>query len=289
MSQVWVQDFRHGSMDQKELLGGKGAHLAEMTRMGLPVPAGFTITTEACRWYLTHGAPPDGLAEQVDAHVAVLESAMGKRLGDRRDPLLVSVRSGGARSMPGMMETVLDVGLNDESVLGLAEQSGNPRFAWDSYRRLVHMFGTTVLGIADRPFADALDKAKAAQGVSRDVDLDAGALQQLVGTYRELVRELAGREFPTGPREQLELAIAAVFRSWNAERAVVYRRQERIPADSGTAVNVMAMVYGNLGRTRAPASRSPVTRPPAPPASTATTWPTPRGRTSSRASATRCR
>ncbi|WP_369133519.1 pyruvate, phosphate dikinase [Modestobacter sp. I12A-02662] len=262
---TWVQDFSQGSMDQKELLGGKGANLAEMTRLGLPVPPGFTITTEACRWYLTHGAPPPGLAAQVEEHLAALERTLGRRLGDPDDPLLVSVRSGAAHSMPGMMETVLNVGLTDASVQGLARQSGSERFAWDSYRRLVQMFGHTVLGIDDEHFDDALEKAKAVQGVSRDVDLDVAHLRDLVAAYRAIVREETGREFPADPREQLELAITAVFDSWNADRAVLYRRQERIPADGGTAVSVVAMVFGNLGEdsgtgvafTRDPATGAP--------------------------------
>jgi pyruvate,orthophosphate dikinase len=265
MSHTWVQDFSRGSMDDKALLGGKGANLAEMTRLGLPVPPGFTITTEACRWYLTHGAPPPELAGQVREHLAALERALGRRLGDPDDPLLVSVRSGAAHSMPGMMETVLNVGLTAASVQGLARQSGSERFAWDSYRRLVQMFGHTVLGIDDEHFDDALDKAKAAQGVSADVDLDAAALRDLVGAYRGIVREETGRDFPTDPREQLDLAIAAVFDSWNVDRAVLYRRRERIPDDAGTAVNVVAMVFGNLGQdsgtgvafTRDPATGAP--------------------------------
>src|SRR4051794_548460 len=244
---TWVQDFSQGSMDQKELLGGKGANLAEMTRLGLPVPPGFTITTEACRWYLTHGAPPPELAVQVGEHLAALERALGRRLGDPDDPLLVSVRSGAAHSMPGMMETVLNVGLTDESVLGLARQSGSERFAWDSYRRLVQMFGHTVLGVDDEHFDDALEKAKAAQGVARDVDLDVAHLRDLVAAYRGIVREETGRDFPADPRTQLDLAITAVFDSWNADRAVLYRRRERIPGDGGTAVSVVAMVFGNLG------------------------------------------
>src|SRR3712207_4243375 len=228
-------------MHQKELLGGRGANLAEMTRPGPSVPPGLTITTEACRWYLTHGAPPPELAGQVGEHLAALERVLGRRLGDPDDPLLVSVRSGAAHSMPGMMETVLNVGLTEASVQGLANQSGSERFAWDSYRRLVQMFGHTVLGIDDEHFDDALEKAKAAQGVSADVDLDAAALRDLVGAYRGIVREETGRDFPADPREQLDLAIAAVFDSWNVDRAVLYRRQERIPDDAGTAVNVVAM------------------------------------------------
>ncbi|WP_066945322.1 pyruvate, phosphate dikinase [Microtetraspora fusca] len=240
----FVYDFTEGNKDLKDLLGGKGANLAEMTNLGLPVPPGFTITTEACRHYLAEGDAPDGLAAEIATHLEALETTMGKRLGDAADPLLVSVRSGAKFSMPGMMETVLNIGLNDASVLGLAKQSGNERFAWDSYRRLIQMFGKTVLGIEGELFEAALDELK---GSRQDTDLDAGDLQRLVETYKGIVREQKGREFPSDPREQMELAIRAVFDSWNAPRAVLYRRQERIPADLGTAVNVVAMVFGNIG------------------------------------------
>ncbi|WP_283134864.1 pyruvate, phosphate dikinase [Rhizohabitans arisaemae] len=243
----YVYDFTEGNKDLKDLLGGKGANLAEMTNLGLPVPPGFTITTEACRHYLEHGGVPDGLDTEIADQLARLEERMGKRLGQADDPLLVSVRSGAKFSMPGMMETVLNIGLNDESVQGLARQSGNERFAWDSYRRLIQMFGKTVLGIEGDLFEDALEAVKAAKGTEDDLDLDAGDLQKLVGTYKEIVRAHAGREFPGDPREQMDLAVKAVFDSWNAPRAVLYRRQERIPVDLGTAVNVCAMVFGNLG------------------------------------------
>jgi pyruvate, orthophosphate dikinase len=243
----FVYDFAEGSRDMRDLLGGKGANLAEMTNLGLPVPPGFVLTTEACRAYLEHGAPPEGLDREVAEHLRSLEATMDKRLGDPEDPLLVSVRSGAKHSMPGMMETVLNVGLNDTSVQGLARQSGSERFAWDSYRRLLQMFGTTVLGIADEPFDQAIEEAKHARGTGEDLDLTAEDLQALVGTFKKLVATKAGREFPQDPREQLDLAVQAVFSSWNAERAVLYRRQERIPADLGTAVSVVAMVFGNLG------------------------------------------
>ncbi len=244
---TYVYDFAHGDKDQADLLGGKGANLAEMTKLGLPVPPGFTITTEACRAWLASGSEPDGLADQVTEHLQALERAMGRRLGDPEDPLLVSVRSGAAISMPGMMETVLNVGLNDASVEGLAAKSGNPRFAWDSYRRLLQMFGATVLGIAADKFADALDELKSDRGATNDVDLTADDLRWLVGTYEKVIAEETGHDFPQDPREQLDLAIRAVFGSWNTERAKIYRRQERIPDDLGTAVNVVAMVFGNLG------------------------------------------
>jgi pyruvate, orthophosphate dikinase len=242
-----VYDFTEGNKDLKDLLGGKGANLAEMTNLGLPVPPGFIITTEACRYYLQHGSTPEGLDEEIAAHLDQLESAMGRRLGDPADPLLVSVRSGAKFSMPGMMETVLNIGLSDESVQGLAKQAGNERFAWDSYRRLIQMFGKTVLDIDGEHFELALDEAKQAKGIRNDVDLDANDLQNLVNTYKDIVRTYAKREFPQEPREQMDLAIKAVFDSWNADRAILYRRQERIPADLGTAVNVVAMVFGNLG------------------------------------------
>ena len=243
----FVYGFAQGSKDQKDLLGGKGANLAEMTNLGLPVPPGFTISTEACRAYLAEGRAPDGLADEVSAHLAELEQTMGKGLGQADDPLLVSVRSGAKFSMPGMMDTVLNIGLNDESVHGLAAQSQDERFAWDSYRRLLAMFGKTVLGIDGDLFEDLLEERKKARGSTSDLDLDAEDFRALVGAYQELVREQTGRDFPQDPREQLDLAVRAVFDSWNTERAVLYRRQERIPSDLGTAVNVMAMVFGNVG------------------------------------------
>ncbi|WP_456538096.1 pyruvate, phosphate dikinase [Blastococcus sp. SYSU D00669] len=243
----WVYDFSEGSKDQKDLLGGKGANLAEMTNLGLPVPPGFTITTDACRHYLEHGAPPGELADQVTEHLTALEKAMGKTLGDPADPLLVSVRSGAAASMPGMMETVLNVGLNDESVQGLAAQSGSERFAWDSYRRLIQMFGKTVLGIEGELFDDALDEVKREQGTELDLDLDTEHLKDVVERFKVIVRDHTERDFPQDPREQMDLAINAVFDSWNSPRAILYRRRERIPGDAGTAVNVVAMVFGNLG------------------------------------------
>ncbi|MEV5827053.1 pyruvate, phosphate dikinase [Spirillospora sp. NPDC052242] len=243
----FVYDFTEGNKDLKDLLGGKGANLAEMTNLGLPVPPGFTITTEACRYYLEHGGLPDGLEDEVDRHLAELERAMGKRLGQSDDPLLVSVRSGAKFSMPGMMETVLNVGLNDESVHGLAAQAGDERFAWDSYRRLIQMFGGTVLGIEGELFEDAVEAAKKARGTDDDVDLTADDFKGLVEKFKAIVREQAGRDFPTDPREQMDLAVRAVFDSWNAPRAILYRRQERIPVDLGTAVNICSMVFGNLG------------------------------------------
>ncbi|TYP87470.1 pyruvate, phosphate dikinase [Blastococcus xanthinilyticus] len=243
----WIYDFSEGSKDQKDLLGGKGANLAEMTNLGLPVPPGFTITTDACRHYLEHGRTPEELDAQVTEHLQALEKSMGKTLGDPADPLLVSVRSGAAASMPGMMETVLNVGLNDDSVQGLAAQSGSERFAWDSYRRLIQMFGKTVLGIDGELFDEALDEAKREQGTESDLDLDAEHLRDVVGRFEAIVREHTGADFPQDPREQMDMAINAVFDSWNSDRAIIYRRRERIPGDAGTAVNVCSMVFGNLG------------------------------------------
>ncbi|GEL96185.1 pyruvate, phosphate dikinase [Cellulomonas composti] len=245
----YVWDFAEGDKDAKDLLGGKGAGLAEMTRLGLPVPPGFTITTQACREYMRDGEVPPELRVEVTMAMRRLEDAMSRHFGDPADPLLVSVRSGAKFSMPGMMETVLDVGLNDLTVHGLAEFTGDERFAWDSYRRLVQMFGRTVLGIAGEEFADALDKAKAARGVASDIELGTDDLRGLVDTYKEIVRDQTGRDFPQSPREQLDLAISAVFDSWNTERARLYRRKERISDDLGTAVNICAMVFGNLGAT----------------------------------------
>jgi len=242
-----VYDFTEGNKDLKDLLGGKGANLAEMTNLGLPVPPGFIITTEACRHYLEQGSTPEGLDEEIASHLDQLEAAMGRKLGDPADPLLVSVRSGAKFSMPGMMDTVLNIGLSDESVQGLAKQSGNERFAWDAYRRLLQMFGKTVLGVDGEHFEHALDAAKQARGVRNDIDLDANDLQNLVETFKGIIKTQTGRDFPQQPREQLDLAIKAVFNSWNAPRAILYRRQERIPTDLGTAVNVVAMVFGNLG------------------------------------------
>jgi pyruvate, orthophosphate dikinase len=243
----FVFDFTQGSKDDKDLLGGKGANLAEMTNLGLPVPPGFTISTDACRHYLATGKEPDGLSAEVDRHLGALQEKMGKRLGDAEDPLLVSVRSGAKFSMPGMMDTVLNVGLNDASVNGLAARAGEDRFAWDSYRRLLQMFGKTVLGIDGERFEERLEQAKRTKDVESDVDLDVDDLRTLVDEFKDVVKAESGRDFPQDPREQLDLAVRAVFDSWNTDRAVIYRRQERIADDLGTAVNIVAMVFGNLG------------------------------------------
>ncbi|OSC70848.1 pyruvate, phosphate dikinase [Streptomyces sp. 4F] len=236
-----------GNKDLKDLLGGKGANLAEMTNLGLPVPPGFTITTEACKTYLDSGEEPTALRDEVSAHLDALEAKMGKKLGQADNPLLVSVRSGAKFSMPGMMDTVLNIGLSDKSVQGLAKQAGDDRFAWDSYRRLIQMFGKTVLGVDGDLFEEALEAAKAAKKVTVDTELEAADLKKLVTKFKKIVKTEAGRDFPQDPREQMDLAIKAVFDSWNGERAKLYRRQERIPHDLGTAVNVCSMVFGNLG------------------------------------------
>ena len=244
----YVYAFSEGNRDQKYLLGGKGANLAEMTRLGLPVPPGFTITTEACKAYMAAGnAMPDGLMDEVAEARANLEKEMGKRLGDEADPLLVSVRSGAPFSMPGMMDTVLNLGLNDASVKGLAKQTGNERFALDSYRRFVQMFGKIVLGISGERFEHALSEAVEAKGVGSETDLDASDLAAVVETFKGIVSEETGQEFPQDPDAQLHHAIEAVFRSWNGRRARDYRRMEGIPDDLGTAVNIQTMVFGNKG------------------------------------------
>src|SRR5438445_535766 len=243
-----VYDFREGNRDMKGLLGGKGANLAEMTNLGLPVPPGFTITTEACLSYLDRGSFPQGLMPEVDQHLRGLEAAMGKGLGGDSDPLLVSVRSGAKFSMPGMMDTVLNLGLNDRSVQGLAKQTSNERFAWDAYRRFVQMFGKIVLDIDAERFEERLDQTKERKGAeAKDTDLDADDLRALTEEFKGIIRDETGQHFPDEPRMQLEKAIEAVFRSWNGARAVAYRRQNKISDDLGTAVNVVAMVFGNMG------------------------------------------
>ncbi|MCW3010804.1 MAG: pyruvate, phosphate dikinase [Solirubrobacterales bacterium] len=247
----WIYAFEEGSREMRDLLGGKGANVAEMTRIlgADKVPAGFTITTEACVAYMQGGALPDGLDAELAAAVAALEAQTGKRLGDPEDPLLVSVRSGARESMPGMLDTVLNLGLNDGSVEGLARKTGNPRFAWDSYRRFVQMYGNVVKGVPGERIEHAIKEAKQARGVKDDTELDVAALQELVATFKALYSEATGEEFPLEPQAQLEGAIRAVFDSWTGDRAVSYRRINRIPDDWGTAVNVQQMVFGNKGDT----------------------------------------
>jgi pyruvate,orthophosphate dikinase len=244
----FVYDFSQGNKGMKELLGGKGANLAEMTNLRLPVPPGFTITTKACNERLSSGDFPEGLDREIDEHLRRLENRMGRRLGDTENPLLVSVRSGAKYSMPGMMDTVLNLGLNDRSVLGLARQAGSDRFAYDSYRRFIQMFAKIVMGVPGDLFEEALERAKAKKGPeAKDTDLEAVDLLDLVEHFKDIVRDQSGRLFPDDPRKQLHMAIEAVFASWNNERAKTYRKQYRIPDDLGTAVNVVAMVFGNLG------------------------------------------
>ncbi|HEV7364178.1 MAG TPA: pyruvate, phosphate dikinase [Solirubrobacteraceae bacterium] len=247
----YVYEFSEGSADMRELLGGKGANVAEMTRVlgAERVPAGFTITTEACVDYMREGTEPEALEGQVDQALARLEEHVGKRLGDADDPLLVSVRSGARESMPGMLDTVLNLGLNDESVQGLARATGNERFAWDSYRRFVQMFGNVVRGVPGERIEEKIAEAKSGRGVELDTELDVGDLRELVEAFQELYRDQTDEDFPQEPREQLRQAIRAIFDSWNGDRAVSYRRLNRIPDEWGTAVNVQQMVFGNKGDT----------------------------------------
>src|SRR3954468_16230667 len=246
----WVYAFEEGGRDMRELLGGKGANVAEMTRIlgAERVPAGFTITTEACVAYMNaERQEPEGLDEQVSDALARLEEHVGKRLGDPEDPLLVSVRSGARESMPGMMDTVLNLGLNDESVGGLARVTGNEWFAWGSYRRFVQMCGNVCRGVPGEKIEDAIKAQKKDAGVELDTELSVDDLKALVDAFKGLYREQTAEEFPQEPREQLEQAIRAVFDSWMGERAVSYRRINHLPDDWGTAVNVQQMVFGNKG------------------------------------------
>jgi pyruvate,orthophosphate dikinase len=247
MTTQFVYSFSEGSKELKDLLGGKGANLAEMLRIGIPVPPGFTITTQACKEFLALGVAPLELEIQITKALRELEDEMQKRLGDKKDPLLVSVRSGAKFSMPGMMETILNVGLNDESVQGLIKQTKNPRFAWDAYRRLIQMYGKTVLGIEGQKFAAELDKAKKDQGVADDHQLSVEYLSKLVETFQDIIFQESGKHFPQDPREQMDQSMRAVFNSWNTDRAKLYRRRERIADDLGTAVNIGTMVFGNMG------------------------------------------
>ncbi|HET9214716.1 MAG TPA: pyruvate, phosphate dikinase, partial [Gaiellaceae bacterium] len=248
MGARYVYDFTEGAHLGRELLGGKGVGLAEMTAIGLPVPAGFTVTTEACREYLRgRGELPPGLEEEIETHVARLEEATGKRFGDAANPLLVSVRSGAAVSMPGMMDTILNLGLNDVAVEGLARTTENERFAFDAYRRLIQMYGDVVEGVEAQRFESELAGLKDRLGVSQDVELGADDLRELTARFLEIYAKGAGHDFPQDARLQLERAVRAVFDSWNTPRAQVYRRANGIPDDLGTAVNVVQMVFGNTG------------------------------------------
>ena len=246
----------------RELLGGKGADLAEMTRLRIPVPPGFTITTKACAYFSEHKKWPKELEGEVKKSLARLEKDMNAKLGDANNPLLVSVRSGAAVSMPGMMDTVLNLGMNDETVTGLAGKTGNERFAWDAYRRFLQMFGNVVMGVAHNYFEEVLEKIKQTKGVAYDTELNADELKKLVADYKEAIKQHAGLEFPQNANEQLKLAVNAVFNSWNSKRAIVYRELNNIKGLSGTAVNIQAMVYGNMGEdsgTGVCFSRNPAT------------------------------
>jgi pyruvate,orthophosphate dikinase len=246
----WVYAFEEGKGVGKAILGGKGSNMADMVSFGLPVPAGFTITTEACAtFYDLERKYPEGMMEQIEEHLAKLEAKMGKKLGDSNDPLLVSVRSGAAASMPGMMDTILNLGLNDKSVLGLIAKTKNERFAWDAYRRFIQMFGDVVMGAEHEHFMKALDVAKETKGVEFDTELNAQDLKNLTEVYKKMIKEETGKDFPQDPKLQLKMSIDAVFNSWNNPRAISYRRLNDIKGLLGTAVNVQSMVFGNMGDT----------------------------------------
>ncbi|MRR39010.1 pyruvate, phosphate dikinase, partial [bacterium] len=237
-----------GKADMKNLLGGKGANLAEMTAIGLPVPPGFTITTEVCTYYYANNQSyPPVLAAEVAANLKKVEAIMGRTFGDPKNPLLVSVRSGARASMPGMMDTILNLGLNDETVQGIIAQSGDERFAYDAYRRFVQMYSDVVMGMDKEALEHLLEEKKEAKGVHLDTDLTAADWKELVGAFKAKIRETLGTAFPENPQEQLWGAVGAVFGSWMNQRAITYRRLNGIPADWGTAVNVQSMVYGNMG------------------------------------------
>ncbi len=251
-SKKYVYFFGEGKKEMKKLLGGKGANLSEMTNIGLPVPCGFTITTEVCNLFYELGRKcPEGLDEQIDRNLEKLENKMGMGFGDEKNPLLVSVRSGAAISMPGMMDTVLNLGLNDKTVKGLIEKTGNARFGWDSYRRFIQMFGDVVMGVEHDSFEKALQARKDKKKVKYDTELDADDLKELVEDYKKIIKESKGRSFPQEPRKQLEMSVNAVFGSWNNKRAISYRNLHDIPHNIGTAVNVQAMVFGNMGTNSA--------------------------------------
>ena len=248
MARKWVYLFTEGKAEMRELLGGKGANLAEMTNIGLPVPQGFTVTTEACTQYYEDGKKiNDEIRGQIDEHIVKLEAITGKKFGDHENPLLVSVRSGARASMPGMMDTILNLGLNEEVVQVIAEKSGNPRWAWDCYRRFIQMYSDVVMEVGKKYFEELIDKMKEEKGVTQDVDLSAEDLEKLAGQFKEEYKSKIGKDFPTDPKEQLYGAIQAVFRSWDNPRANVYRRDNDIPYSWGTAVNVQSMAFGNMG------------------------------------------
>ena len=244
-----IYAFKEGNKDMKDLLGGKGANLAEMTNLGLPVPPGFTITTEVCQHYLAQNGYPADFDNELKSKLADLEAAVGMGFGEAENPLLVSVRSGAKVSMPGMMDTILNLGLNDKTVEGLKKKTGNERFCYDAYRRFVNMFGNVVMEVAHEHFEEVMDELKAAKGAKLDTDLDAAALKELVAIFKQVVKKQTGKDFPEDPKDQLKLAIEAVFSSWNCDRAIIYRRLNKITGLHGTAVNVQAMVFGNMGNT----------------------------------------
>jgi pyruvate,orthophosphate dikinase len=246
----YVYSFEEGDKSMKDVLGGKGANLAEMQNIGMPVPPGFTITTEVCcLYYSNNKSYPADVTKQIDEKLAELEKKMGKRLGDRNDPLLVSVRSGAASSMPGMMDTILNLGLNDESVVGLAKKANNERFAWDAYRRFIQMFGDVVMEVEHKEFEAILEKAKETKGIEYDTELDAKDLKDIVAKYKEMVQKKKGTTFPQEPRKQLQMSVDAVFDSWNNDRAILYRKLNDIKGLLGTAVNIQSMVFGNMDET----------------------------------------
>ena len=250
MANKWVYLFSEGNAGMRNLLGGKGANLAEMTNLGLPVPQGFTITTEACTQYYEDGRKiNDEIMDQIMVHIGKMEEITGKKFGDKENPLLVSVRSGARASMPGMMDTILNLGLNEEVVEVLAAKSGNPRWAWDCYRRFIQMFSDVVMEVGKKYFEELIDKMKAKKGVTQDVDLTADDLKELAEQFKAEYKEKIGKDFPSDPKEQLMEAIKAVFRSWDNPRANVYRRDNDIPYSWGTAVNVQMMAFGNMGET----------------------------------------
>ncbi|MDF2571881.1 MAG: ppdK [Sporomusa sp.] len=244
----FVYLFKEGKADMKALLGGKGANLAEMTNIGLPVPPGMTITTEACtEYYRLERRLPEGLMDEVQRNLSVVEEQAGKKFGDLANPLLVSVRSGAMFSMPGMMDTILNLGLNEQTVQSVARNTGNLRFAYDAYRRFIQMFSDVVLEIPKYDFEDLLHNQKEAQGVKYDQDLTAESLRIIIDNYKKLVVDRTGRPFPENPLDQLTLSVEAVFRSWNNDRAIIYRNLNKIDHDLGTAVNIQSMVFGNMG------------------------------------------
>ena len=248
MSHKYVYLFSEGNGKMRELLGGKGANLAEMTKLGLPVPQGFTITTEACTQYYEDGRQiNDEIQAQIMEYIAKMEEITGKKFGDRENPLLVSVRSGARASMPGMMDTILNLGLNEDVVNVIAAKSGNPRWAWDCYRRFIQMYSDVVMEVGKKYFEELIDQLKEKKGVTQDVELDADDLKNLANQFKAEYKAKIGADFPDDPKEQLMGAIKAVFRSWNNPRAIVYRRMNDIPGSWGTAVNVQSMAFGNMG------------------------------------------